>query len=100
MQDKSCTSRDAGEASKPLETKTLRKNLLVEVNIVVFLNVQILAFEILSFQIPKGEELKRKWHKILKTKGLLNIKQYHRVCSVKVIYAQYSDNICWQERLW
>ena len=80
MEDKPRTWRDAGEASKPLQDKNLK--LLVEVNIVVFLNIQILGFEILSFQIPKGKELKRKWHKVLKTKGLLNIKQYYRVCSV------------------
>jgi hypothetical protein len=37
--------------------------------------------ELSFYSIPKEETLKRKWHEIFKTKGLLDIKQYYRVCS-------------------
>jgi hypothetical protein len=37
--------------------------------------------ELSFYSIPKEETLKRKWHNIFKTKGLLDIKQYYRVCS-------------------
>jgi len=85
MEDKPCTSRDAGETSRPLEDKNLKKKPTGGGKyccVPQCTNSSIRNPELSFYQIPKGKELKRKWHKILKTKGLLNIKQYYRVCSV------------------
>ena len=85
MEDKPCTSRDAGETSKPLEDKNLKKKLTGGGKyccVPQCTNTSIRSPKFSIYQILKGKELKRKWHKILKTKGLLNIKQHYRVCSV------------------
>ena len=97
MEDKPCTSRDAGEAGKPLEDKNLKKKATGGGKyccVPQCTNTSIRNPELSFYQIPKGKELKRKWHKILKTKGLLNIKQYYRVCSVHFPGGKKSYTVC------
>jgi hypothetical protein len=82
MEDNPCTSTDADQCTEVVEQKKIKKTCGGK-NCCVpqCLNNSLRNPELSFYSIPKDEKLKRKWHKVLKTKGLLEIKHYYRVCS-------------------
>ncbi|CAB4025193.1 THAP domain-containing 11, partial [Paramuricea clavata] len=87
MEDIPCSSKDADQATQysHAEKRTQHgKQLYGGKNCCVpqCTNSNLRNPELSFYKIPKDSTLKKKWEKLLQTKGLLNIGPHYRVCSV------------------